>query len=467
MLGKILIVDQIAINRIALRAKLGAAQFDVSQASTIEEALKVARESKPDLILTDVDLPDGSAAELVSQLDRVFGELRAPVMVLSPNIEDATRLALLSAGANDVVSKPLPDLLLLARIRSHVREANADSEWRLRDDTSRALGLAEGPAKFATRNRVRLVGRDLATMQKLAEDLDQSLDNVSFSMGTAEDVVPDGSSKLKTDAYVLVLGAMQMPEMLRLLSTLRCHRATRHAAILVVQADVETELAAYALDMGASDLVTSEASIDEIALRLEALLRRKSRADQLRATVRTGLEAAVSDPLTGLHNRRYAIPHMRRMLERATQTRKPVACMVADMDHFKRINDTYGHAAGDSVLVETAERLRENLRAVDLVARIGGEEFLIVLPNVTLENAHKAAERLCLKIHETPYTLPGLAKGLMSSISIGLTVFDPVDANGNLHTVPEPHALLERADEALYKAKSKGRNRVRLFKPAA
>jgi two-component system cell cycle response regulator len=467
MLGKILIVDQIAINRIALRAKLGAAQFDVSQASTIKEALNVARQSKPDLILTDVGLPDGSAAELVSQLDRTFGELRAPVMVLSPKIEDATRLALLSAGANDVVSKPLPDLLLLARIRSHVREANADSEWRLRDDTSRALGLAEAPAKFATRNRVRLVGRDLAAMQKLAEDLEQGLDNVSFSMGTAEDVMPDGSSKLKTDAYVLVLGAMQMPEMLRLLSTLRCHRETRHAAILVVQADVETELAAYALDMGASDLVTSDASVDEIALRLEALLRRKSRADQLRATVRTGLEAAVSDPLTGLHNRRYAIPHMRRMLERATQTRKPVACMVADMDHFKRINDTYGHAAGDSVLVETAERLRENLRAVDLVARIGGEEFLIVLPNVTLENAHKAAERLCIKIHETPYTIPGLSKGLMSSISIGLTVFDPVDANGNLHSVPEPQALLERADEALYKAKSKGRNRVRLFKPAA
>lgn len=467
MLGKILIVDQIATNRIAMRAKLGAAQFDVSQASTIEDALTEARRHRPDLILCDVTLPDGSAAELVARLDRKFGERRAPVMVLSQGIEDETRLALLSAGANDVVSKPVPDLLLLARIRSHVRAANADAEWRLRDDTSRALGLAEAPADFAAGNRVRLVGRDLDTLHTLKKELAPCLSNVQFSMGTAEDMMPSDAGAPQADAFVLVLGAMQMPEMLRLLSTLRCHRATRHSAIFVIQADVETELAAYALDMGASDLVTGEVSMEEIGMRLEALLRRKTRTDQLRATVRTGLEAAISDPLTGLHNRRYAMPHMRRMLERAMQSRKPVAVMIADMDHFKRINDTYGHATGDAVLVETADRLRENLRAVDLVARIGGEEFLIVLPNVSLKNAQKAAERLCTRIHEAHYRLQGTDQPLMASISIGLTVFDPEGKDGALTDIPEPQALLERADTALYNAKEKGRNRVRLFKPAA
>lgn len=467
MLGKILIVDQIATNRIAMRAKLGAAQFDVSQAATIEDALSEANTHKPDLILSDVDLPDGSAAELVARLDRKFGERRAPVMVLSRDIEDATRLALLSAGANDVVSKPVPDLLLLARIRSHVRAANADAEWRLRDDTSRALGLAEAPASFTAQHRVRLVGRDLDSLQTLSAELRPCLGNTTLSMGTAEDVMPGDGSAPDADAFVLVLGAMQMPEMLRLLSTLRCHRATRHSAIFVIQADVETELAAYALDMGASDLVTGDASMAEVAMRLEALLRRKSRTDQLRATIRTGLEAAVSDPLTGLHNRRYAMPHMQRMLERAVQTRKPVAVMIADMDHFKRINDTYGHATGDAVLIETAERLRENLRAVDLVARIGGEEFLIVLPNVTLENARKAAERLCNRIHEKPFSLPGADQSLLASISIGLTVFEPRSALEAMQDIPEPQALLERADAALYKAKEKGRNRVLMLKPAA
>lgn len=467
MLGKILIVDQIATNRIALRAKLGAAQFDVSQACTIEEAIHQAAQHKPDLILSDVTMPDGTAAELVARLDRRFGDRRAPVMVLSSHIENTTRLALLSAGANDVVSKPVPDLLLLARIRGHVRAANADAEWRLRDDTSRALGLAESAANFAVRNRIRLVGRNLSALEDLVEELAPHLNNAQFSIGGAEDVIPGDGDGPEADAYVLVLGAMQMPEMLRLLSTLRCHRASRHSAIFVVQADVETELAAYALDMGASDLVTTEASIEEVAMRLDALVRRKVQADQLRATVRTGLEAAVSDPLTGLHNRRYAMPHLRRILDRATQTRKPVAVMIADMDHFKRINDTYGHNTGDSVLVETAERLRENLRAVDLVARIGGEEFLVVLPNVTLENARGAAERLCSRIHETPFKLPSSEGTLLASISIGLTVFEPYDANGRPQLVPEPQALLEWADEALYNAKAKGRNRVRLSKPAA
>jgi two-component system cell cycle response regulator len=237
--------------------------------------------------------------------------------------------------------------------------------------------------------------------------------------------------------------------------------------VFLILSDSETELSAYALDMGASDLVTQRVSNDEIALRLSLLLQRKNKADQLRARVRNGLEAAVSDPLTGLHNRRYAMPHLRRMLEHSTQTRKPVAVMIADMDHFKRINDTYGHAAGDAVLVQTAERLRENLRAVDLVARIGGEEFLIVLPNVSLKNACKAAERLCAHIHDTPFNLPNSNQSLMASISIGLSVFEPIDLRGNQQAMPEPQALLDQADVALYQAKSKGRNRVRLSKPAA
>ena len=465
MLGRILVVDQIATNRIALRAKLGAAQFDVAQASTIEEAIEEAVQHKPDLILCDVTLPDGSAAELVARLDDKFGDRRVPVLVLSGRMEETVRLALLGAGANDVVTKPVPDTLLLARIRSHVRTANAEAEWRLRDDTSRALGLAEAANTFKMRTRIRLVGGDKMDLEALAFKLTPYLPDTEIMLSVTDEITTESAPKV--DAYVLVNGAMQMPETLRLLSTMRCHRDARHSAILVVHGDEATELTAYALDMGASDLVSQEASSEEIALRIEALLRRKSRADQLRATVRTGLEAAVSDPLTGLHNRRYAMPHLKRMLERAMQTRKPVAVMIADMDHFKRINDTHGHATGDSVLVETAERLRENLRAVDMVARIGGEEFLIVLPNVTLENARKAAERLCTRIHETPFKIPGKQQRLLASISIGLTVFEPQAKHGTVEETPEPQALLDRADEALYMAKEKGRNRVRLAKPAA
>ena len=140
--------------------------------------------------------------------------------------------------------------------------------------------------------------------------------------------------------------------------------------------------------------------------------------------------------------------------------------MVADMDHFKRINDTMGHAAGDAVLIETARRLRENLRAVDMVARIGGEEFLIVMPGAGLANAKKAAQRLCRVIRNTPFIVPGIKLPVTATISIGMTVCDPRKRSNPPHPL-SAEALLGRADKALYGAKAEGRDRVTLLRPAA
>lgn len=465
MLGKILVVDQIATNRIAMRAKFGAAQFDVSQAGSLEDALSVIGRETPDLVVCDINLPDGSARDLIVQLTRTMKSNKPPVVVLSENMTEAARLELLAAGANDAIAKPIDNMLLLARIRSHVRAAHADVEWRLRDDTSRAFGLGEAQADFVRTDSVRLIGRDEKALDKLANVLKDRMPNTCFAAAPPEDILSNDPASQIADAFVLMVKRDEVQDMLGLLSTLRCHRDSRHAAIFVLQEEHEAELAAFALDMGASDLVATSASASEIALRLRALLQKKRQSDQLRATVRTGLEAAIYDPLTGLHNRRYAIPHLARLVDRSMQSGMPVTVMVADMDHFKRINDTHGHAAGDLVLAETAKRLRENLRAEDLVARIGGEEFLIVLPGVTLENARKAGERLCRKIRDTPFALAKSSQELIGTISIGMTVFDPT--SGKTQTVPSPETLLDQADKALYNAKAKGRNRVLLAKPAA
>ena len=268
------------------------------------------------------------------------------------------------------------------------------------------------------------------------------------------------------DVFVLVIEEGDPNDMMRLLACIRSHSDTRHCGVLILLTTPDPVVAAQALDLGANDLMFHGFNPEELALRLRSLVQRKKIGEQLRATVRTGLEAAICDPLTGLHNRRYAMPHLDRIAQTAAKTGKPFAVMVADMDHFKQINDVYGHAAGDAVLIETARRLRENLRAVDMIARIGGEEFLIVMPGVTLTAARTAAGRLRQIIGETPYKLPHKNTALHATVSIGLAVGDP-QAPENKCNITASRLLLESADQALFRAKNNGRNQVTLSQPAA
>ncbi|WP_420013403.1 diguanylate cyclase [Tateyamaria sp.] len=465
MHGKILIIDPIATNRIVLRVKLAACHYEVMQADSIAEALRLVRRAVPDLILCAATLPDGGPLRLMARLQKTRMAGKVPVIALSCDTDPAERMRLLAAGLDDVLQKPVDDALLVARVRSVIRAYASTSEWKLRDDTSRALGFAEPAISFGPAQTVKLVGCDLSAITPWQSEL-CARSAAAITACPPLDAIHQSEGEDDTDAFVLVVAPESGPDMLGLLATIRSHATTRHSAILVVQIEPNATLGAQMLDMGANDLMTCGPDPAELALRLSTLLARKRMGDALRDTVRSGVEAAVSDPLTGLHNRRYAMPHMARIAERAARTQKPFAVMVADMDHFKRINDQYGHAAGDAVLVETAHRLRENLRGVDLVARIGGEEFLIVLPGADLTNAKNAAARLCRVIRKTPFVVPGHGLGITATISIGMTVCDP--RTGATQTLPHSaETLLDRADKALYGAKAKGRDRVALSRPAA
>lgn len=465
MHGKVLVIDPIATNRIVLRVKLAASHYKMTQAGSISDAMQVLARDVPDLILCATDMPDGDPLRLVQRMRKMGLAGKVPIVAVSCADDNAERLRLLAGGIDDVMQKPINDVLLLARTRSIIRAYATASEWTLREGTSRALGFGEAVTTFEPAQTVRIIAHDAECAGPWAAALTGRI-AATVSHAKPATAAADLETGRAPDAMLLVVGPNEGPEMLQLLATIRSQASTRHCAILVVLGSDDATLGAQMLDMGANDLMRCQRSADELALRLDALLNRKKVTDALRDTVRSGIEAAVIDPLTGLHNRRYAIPHLARIAERATRTGKPFAVMVADMDHFKRINDTLGHAAGDAVLVETARRLRENLRAVDLVARIGGEEFLIVLPGAGLSNARKAAKRLCRIIQNTPFKVPDQVARVEATVSIGMTVVDP--GRGTNAAPPEtPEALLDRADKALYGAKAEGRNRVTLSRPAA
>lgn len=473
MQGKILIVDPIVTNRIVLKVKLASAFYTVIQASTMEEATDIAISEGPDLILSALDLPDGSAADLCRQLTKRPQTGQIPILALAGHIDHATRITALEAGVHDVLVKPYDETLLLCRVRSLIRAYNAEAEWLFRDDTTRALGFAEPDVPFGPQGEFVLVGQDKTTIQPWAVTL-RPLLGAALTLASSTEVMGEGIKGTAPDVYVLVIEAKKSnPDgSLRLISALRANARSRHAGILVLQTTPDAALAAHALDLGADDLMPDGFDAAELALRLKSLLRRKRMSEKLRQTVRTGLRAAVFDPLTGLHNRRYAMPHLVRVAEQAHGTGRPYAVMLCDLDHFKRINDVFGHASGDAVLVEVAERLRTSLRSVDMVARIGGEEFMIVMPGTTLQEARQTALRLCDTIGGRPFDLPGSATPVRITISIGMALDAmsrclPDFADPAISAQETGASLMEQADKALYAAKMKGRNQVKLSRPAA
>lgn len=306
-------------------------------------------------------------------------------------------------------------------------------------------GLAEASAQFGLSGAPGSPGPDTAP-----DDVPQTMPASANSAGAH----PAGA-----DVYLVLGSPGHSQKAVGLLTDLRSRDPSRNAAIMLLAPGDEDGLPATALDLGANDVLPDRAEPEEIALRLELLIKRKKVADRLRATVSRGLEMAAVDPLTGLYNRRYAEHHLTQLRERSRRTARPFALMILDVDRFKRINDAHGHRAGDMVLVEIARRLSSNLRRVDLVARYGGEEFLIALPDTTLDNAMIAAERLRNRIEAAAFDLPGQAGQIHVTASIGLAMsIDEHDTND---------ALLDRADSALYSSKSAGRNLVTVGSTAA
>ena len=457
MTGKILIADALATNRIVLKARLAAAFYRVVQAGSGKEALELTRRARPDLLLVSGNLPDMTAEALISALRPATGADAAapPVVVLLPGDAGARRLRALGAGAADVVTRPFENGFLLARLRSILRQRLPDADLALPEGTADALGFADEPATFRHRQRVAVLADSKRRAQGLCARLSSASghDIVALGRDTPRDMA---ALRRGADAIVLCIGADSGDTGLSLLAELRASPHTRHARTLVVLDSAAAHLAVPLLDMGASDAVPGPVDDRELALRLAAQLTRKRQDDALRYRVENGLQAAVIDPLTGLYNRRYALSFLKRILADAQRAGQTCAVMMADLDHFKSVNDGFGHAAGDTVLARISAQMRAGLPAETMIARIGGEEFLIAVPDTSAAKMQGLADRLCHTVRETPVVLAGGAGPVHVTVSIGVALATP-----KAHTIPiKAEALLARADRALYDSKSSGRDMV-------
>ncbi|WP_417275271.1 diguanylate cyclase [Celeribacter halophilus] len=461
MAGRILIADNVPTNRIILKVKLSAAFYDVTQASSGEEALALACDKRPNLIILDSDLGDMSGDEACRRLKSDPRTRHIPVAIITPPQRPDAKISALKAGADEFLSKPLDELTLNARVRTLMRASATSEELRRRNETAHALGFSEAAQSYETPGRITLIGSTTEEAMSWRAGL-KGMVHDDITIERADHVLEAIYHGDVSDLYVVAAQAGGSRDGLRLISDLRARQATRNAGIVVVHGQQDRHEALMALDLGANDLITRGADPEEMALRLRTQMRRKKEADLLTLTLDEGLRLATRDKLTGLYNRHYAIPHLENMIEQARENQKHFAVMLIDIDKFKAVNDTFGHGVGDAVLVEVAKRLRDTLRSMDLLARFGGEEFLVCMPMTSLVEARTVAERLRTAICSQPATVTADGTPVTVSASIGLAMGG---ASG-----PAPSdidTLLEIADRALYAAKAEGRNQVTLGSYAA
>ena len=450
MTARVLVVDDVAANVKLLEARLAAEYFEVVTAMNGPQALEICAEGMCDIVLLDVMMPGMDGLEVCRRLKADPRTAHIPVVIVTALNQPADRISGLEAGADDFLTKPVDDIALLTRVKSLVRLKTLTDELTMRAATSREIGLDD------VIDPETLVGEGGRIL--LVEDMPATVDRISrtLSLHHSIQVEADAQEALFTAAegdYDLAIVSLSLAgvDALRLCSQLRSLDRTRTLPILVVADPNDTPRLMRGLDLGVNDYLVRPIDRNEMLARVRTQVRRKRFSDRLRDSVQMTIEMAVIDGLTGLHNRRYLERHLAMLVQQAAARSKPLSLLLLDIDHFKVVNDSRGHAAGDEVLREFSRRVRKAVRNIDLACRLGGEEFVIAMPDTDAALALLVGERIRQKIAGERFRVSDGAS-LEITVSIGISSLE-----GREDT---PERLLKRADEALYRAKREGRNRV-------
>jgi two-component system cell cycle response regulator len=268
---------------------------------------------------------------------------------------------------------------------------------------------------------------------------------------------PEGIASAKSfNPHVILLDVI-MPEIdgYEVCRCLKADGETKDIPIIMVTSKAEIVDKVKGLELGAADYVQKPFDHDELQARVATQVKMKVLWDELQEKNKLLEELVKKDGLTNLYNHRYFHDRIVEEFNRCKRYGLSVSCVLMDIDFFKKINDTYGHQAGDEILKKLAEKILSNIRDVDIAARYGGEEFALILPHTTIENAANFSERLRRCVDETDFQFNGIS--IKVTVSLGVASLP--------ENKPATHTdIIRFADEALYAAKTAGRNRVELYR---
>ncbi len=447
MSARILVTDDNPLNVKLLSAKLAREYYSVVTAENGVQAVEKAASEKPDLILLDVMMPEMDGFEACRQIKANPATQGIPVVMVTALSDVQDRVRGLDAGADDFLTKPINDIALMARVRSCLRLKALMDEWRMREGHSTMNADID---EESLRSGQIILLDDNPHDQDIVQKHIHHAGMICHSISKVDEIEP----LLERERIHVIMVNLNLAgeDGLRVCANLKANEATRYVPIVVYADESELGKIAKALDIGANDYIFKPVDPHELQARLRTQIKHKRTYDRLRLSYEKNMAMAVTDSLTGVYNRHYLEKNLPRLFERSKANKKPISVVMLDIDFFKKINDSYGHHVGDQVLQELVRRLNASMRFFDMVIRMGGEEFSLIMPETPYAAAMNAGERLRAAVANSPFVINDPKLELNVTMSVGVAGSDEGQETAD--------TLLRKADAALYKAKETGRNKV-------
>ncbi len=456
---KILIVDDDPTSLKVLESMLSGERYNIIRARNGEEALKSVSRQPPDLILLDLMMPGIDGYEVTRKIKKDKRTKDVPIILITSLEGSDYKIKGLEEGAEELLNKPVHSSELMARVSSMLRLKEYRDQLTIRTLSGKNFGFVP-----SQKEEMRIKEEDLPGIL-LVEDtevdakiVESALEGESLQLHKL-DCGKKVFSIVKQKKIDLILLDVILPDMNGFDICRRLKKEHKDIQVVIVTCLDDLESKIKGVELGADDFLVKPVIGRELKARIKTLLEKKVHMDSLRTHYEEALDRSQVDWLTGLYNHGYLQQFLGYELKRAYDQGFPVSLIMIDVDDFKRYNDTLGHLAGDAILREMGQVLRNSIREVDFAARYGGEEFAVVLPYVHRDNAVVVAERIhkALTSHQFFHDETGDLRN--PTVSMGIAVF-PDEASNKAE-------LIIQADSMLYLAKQSGKNQFRISEPRA
>ena len=385
---------------------------EYSFAKNLDDSLNVLKSRKIDLIITAIELEDSTGEDLIIKInDTPYKNI--PVVVITGTDSDEYRTRMFSLGIVDYISKKSGNEEIRSAILAYMREDNVFQK------------MAELKIAVCDDSKMdRYIMERIFTMAGIS--------NVEY--------YESGDLLLASDKeYDIYLIDMVLKDMIGNYVIMKLRERGSEAVIIAISGVAHYKTISNTLNIGANDYIAKPFNNELLLSRIKTNAKNYILLNEVK-------QLAITDVLTSLYNRRHTMERLEDEIEKSKRYENPLSVMMIDVDHFKRINDEFGHLSGDVVLKKISESITKTLRDFDIVGRFGGEEFLVILPNTAIDDAFLAAERIRKNIESLKLS----KKDIMVSVSIGVCQWSGDELKN----------LLSEADRLLYSAKANGRNRT-------